>query len=146
MARRWDRFWLYARVAGLAVLALFVLQLFLINVSREGSPRMFFWTDWPGTIWVLIVAFALGLWATRLWHASRKTWKDFKVEKAREREEVAQQAVQKTLGDLVRANRGTESQQTSAAPASPQKADSGSASKGKSAADVWTSGEGDEGG
>ena len=145
MARRWDRFWLYARVVGLAALALFVLQLFLINVSREGSPRMFFWTDWPGTIWVLIVAFALGLCAMRLWHASLKTWKDFKAEKAREREEIAQKAVQKTLGDLVKANRGGTPEGSSEPPTSAPKSGSGGASEGKSAADVWTSGEGDEG-
>ena len=129
------RIWLYVRLGLLALVVLLVAQMFIANVSREGSARTFFWTDWLGGIWTLIIAFGLGMVALPLARASIRTWKEFQQDKAERRSEQAERQVQSSLADLRMMAQGVQPSQPQpgAKPTGPLPKDEKS-----SAADIWT--------
>jgi hypothetical protein len=149
----WQRLWLYVRLGLLGLIALLAVQMFIANVAREGTEKpavTFFVTETFGGVWSLIVAFVLGLFATPLYKASLKTWKEFRAEQARKRDEQADTALKKSLAetrDLVQAGRPSQSEPDSK-PVGPavRKDDPAPGAKSEektSAADIWTSGEED---
>lgn len=131
----WQRYWLYIRLTLLALIALLVVQMFLGNLGRNAeaidpydrAARTLLWTDRLGGVWALMVAFVLGLFATPLYRASIKALKEFKVDRARRKDEQAERAAKQSLSESRR-------------PADQPKPDP---SQTPSAADIWTSGEND---
>jgi lysylphosphatidylglycerol synthetase-like protein (DUF2156 family) len=137
----WDRMWLYIRLIALCLIVAIVVQMFIINVSREGQSRVFFWTPWLGGFWTLIVAFVLGAFSTPLYRASIRTWKEFKAERARQKDEQAEKAVQQKLGSILELTEAQKAARASEGPPPPPP--SAAPPAGHSAADIWTSGEQD---
>lgn len=129
----WQRYWLYVRLALLALIALLVLQMLLGNMGRNAeaidpdnrAARTLLWTDWLGGVWALLVAFVLGVFSTPLYRASMKAIKEFKVDQARRKEEQTDRAVKQSLGET----------------AAPARESSVASAPETSAADIWTGGE-----
>jgi len=137
MASAWDRFWLYVRLVALVLLVVFAVQLFVLNINRDGPPRMLPWTDWMGGVWVLVLAFVLGALAVPLGKALVKAWRDYRADETMRRDEIAEQAVQNTLGEILQATQSSSGKHSARSAGTGRAETSGKAD----AADVWTSGE-----
>ena len=140
----WDRMWLYVRLIALVLIIILVVQMFIANVAREGTGKpavTFAGTETFGGVWTLIVVFVLGVFSTPLYRASIKTWKEFKVERARQKDEQAEKAVQQKLGSILELTEAQKAAQAAESPAPPVPGTAPPA--GDSAADIWTSGEQD---
>lgn len=139
----WDRMWLYVRLIVLCLIVVLVVQMFVINVSREGQSRVFFWTSWLGGFWTLIVTFVLGVFSAPLYRVSIKTWKEFKAERARRKNEQAEKAVQQKLGSILELTEGQKAAQAGGSQPPPPAPSAAPPPTGDSAADIWTSGQED---
>jgi hypothetical protein len=140
MASTWDRAWLYMRLTLMVLLIVFVVQLFLINIQTRGV--MLIGTATVHNVYLLLLTFFLGMLAAPLCRASIRTWKEYRAERARQREQLAEQAVQKTLGDILHATegKGAVSREAGGGAADPKPAPERK-TPNADAADVWTSGE-----
>jgi len=137
MASAWDRFWLYVRLVALALIVVFAVQLFLINVNYHGSARLLVGTDWMGGVWALVAAFVLGALAVPLCRAVARAWRDYRADQAGRRQEIADEAVQKTLGRPPQSAKSS----ADARGAPPADADKGAATDKSGPADVWIRGD-----
>lgn len=102
MGTYWQRTWLHLRLVGLAVIVVLTALLFLWNIGTSGRAQVLPWMSGHSSFWALAAAFVLGVFATRLYKASLGTWKEFQADRQRRRDEIAEEAVQKTLGNILK--------------------------------------------
>jgi hypothetical protein len=139
------RFWLYVRLAGLGLVILFAAQLLLVNIPGDGQAKLLPWMT-GNNLTALLAAFALGLLAVRILKASVKAWRDLEAH-LDERRQAADETAQAGQAPAAR----EEGERPAEAPAADkqwtpaQLRSPGGARDKRSAADVRTGGEDEEG-
>ena len=135
---------MHARMAGLALVILFALQLLFMNISRQGPARILPWMEGWRNVWALLVALALGALSVPLYRAARKTWRDFQEERAQRRQAMAEEAVGRARvreHPVTASSRFEEEQPPEGSPHAEAPLEGDAAEGDRSAADVWTDAE-----